>query len=107
MTYKNNDICTFCGKTYERHDDYRSKFDAVPKVPCLLLKEHFVLREKTEYEKKMDEILTPEVIEKWRKARLKRLETVKELLADEDELFLEEVEKWVRETLDECYSNYD
>lgn len=36
-----DDICMWCAKPYSKHDDSRSDSDPVPKVPCLLFKQHF------------------------------------------------------------------
>lgn len=60
------------------------------------------MKKKT-YQQQIDEILTPEVIEAWKKARAERMEHVKYLIMDEDELFLEELYAWIGELLDECY----
>ena len=62
---------------------------------------------KTEYQKKMDNILTPEVIEEWKKNREIRFQKIVSLIEDEDDLFLEKLNEWISNYLDECYSNYD
>lgn len=61
------------------------------------------LKEKT-YKEKIDSVLTPEVIERMKKAEEKRFEKVIKSLEDENELFLERVKNWIQEYLDECYS---
>lgn len=35
------EICGWCGRTYEDHDDARPVGSPVPKTPCLLLKSNF------------------------------------------------------------------